>query len=84
MSLTCPCTPSPPSPQGIGQRSKVVSLPTSAIGIILPYSTVDTDLQVFEPPGSFHHPAKKLRKTLIFIVLWFFEFLSSKNDVKKE
>jgi hypothetical protein len=30
MSNICPCTPCPPPPPGIGQRSKVVILPTSA------------------------------------------------------
>ncbi len=36
----------------------------------------------FGHPGSFHHQAKRVRKTLISTVLWLlYDFLSLKNDV---
>jgi hypothetical protein len=37
---------------------------------------------VFGPPGSFHHQAKIVRKTLIPAILWLlYDFLSLKSDV---
>ncbi len=35
----------------------------------------------FYGSGSFHHQAKKVRKTFIFSVLWLYDFLSEKTDV---